>query len=42
VIVVPRAIALDVAEHAHAEHNRDKVSRRKSYDALGIKPDGTV
>jgi regulator of RNase E activity RraA len=42
VIVVPWAIALDVAEHAHAEHNRDKVSRRKSYDALGIKPDGTV
>jgi len=42
VIVVPRAIALDVARHAHAEHDRDKVSRRKHYDALGIEPDETV
>jgi regulator of RNase E activity RraA len=42
VIVVPREIALDVAEHAHAEHDRDKVTRRKSYDALGMAPDETV
>ena len=42
VIVVPRPIALDVARHAHAEHDRDKTSRRKHYDALGIAPDGTV
>jgi 4-hydroxy-4-methyl-2-oxoglutarate aldolase len=42
VIVVPREIALDVAAHARAEHDRDKVTRRKSYDALGMEPDETV
>jgi len=42
VIVVPRRIALDVAAHARAEHDRDKVTRRKSYDALGMEPDETV
>jgi 4-hydroxy-4-methyl-2-oxoglutarate aldolase len=42
VIVVPRETALDVAAHARAEHDRDKVTRRKSYDALGMEPDETV
>jgi len=42
VIVVPGKAALDVARHAHAEHDRDKVSRRKHYDALGKEPDETV
>ena len=42
VIVVPRAIALEVAKHADAEHRRDMVSRRRHYDALGMQPDETV
>jgi len=42
VIVVPRAAALEVARHAHAEHRRDMAARRKHYDALGLKPDETV
>lgn len=42
VIVVPRAAALEVAHYATAEHQRDKVTRRRAYDALGIKPDETV
>jgi 4-hydroxy-4-methyl-2-oxoglutarate aldolase len=42
VIVVPHEAALEVAHYADAEHQRDKVTRRKSYDALGIKPDETV
>ena len=42
VIVVPRAIALDVAEHAHAEHRRDKARRRDHYEALGMEFDPTV
>jgi regulator of RNase E activity RraA len=42
VIVVPRKIALDVAQHGGAERKRDMAGRRKHYDALGIKPDDTV
>lgn len=42
VIVVPRAIAMDVSGHAHAEHNRDKLARRKHYESLGREPDATV
>ena len=42
VIVVPRKFALDVARHAHAEHARDKLSRRKHYDALGMPADETI
>jgi len=42
VIVVPRAIAHEVAKHADAEHRRDMVSRRRHYDALGMQPDETV
>ena len=42
VIVVPAARALDVAHHAHAEHERDRLARRKHYEALGRRPDETV
>jgi len=42
VIVVPRKLAREVARHAHAEHKRDKESRRKKYLELGIKLDDTV
>lgn len=42
VVVVPRAIALEVSEHAHAEHNRDKLARRKHYESLGRQADETV
>lgn len=42
VIVVPRQVALEVAEHAHAEHRRDKARRRKHYEALGRAFDETV
>lgn len=42
VIVVPREIAAEVAEHARAENKRDRQARRKHYEALGIAPDHTV
>jgi regulator of RNase E activity RraA len=42
VVVVPRALALDVAKLAHEEHERDMKNRRKHYDDLGRPPDGTV
>ncbi|HUU69954.1 MAG TPA: RraA family protein [Planctomycetota bacterium] len=42
VVVVPRALALNVAEYANAEHRRDMENRRRFYDELGRKPDDTV
>jgi 4-hydroxy-4-methyl-2-oxoglutarate aldolase len=42
VIVVPRRIAIDVAEHAHAEHQRDKKRRATHYKSLGWQPDSTI
>ena len=42
VIVVPRAMAVDVARYAHQELANDKVGRRKLYEALGRKLDETV
>ena len=42
VIVVPQEIALNVAQHAHAEHERDKKSRRAIYKSLDMKPDDTL
>jgi regulator of RNase E activity RraA len=42
VIVVPGAIAEEVAAHARAEHRRDKRRRRKHYEALGMELDETV
>ena len=42
VVVVPVEYARDVARAAHEEHERDKVSRRKHYEALGWQPDETV
>ncbi len=42
VIVVPRAVAPEAARHARAEHERDKQSRRRHYEALGREPDETV
>ncbi|HUU09142.1 MAG TPA: RraA family protein [Phycisphaerae bacterium] len=42
VIVVPRGVALDVARHAHAEHDRDKAGRRQLYKDVGLELDETV
>jgi len=42
VVIVPRAVARDVAEFAAEEHARDMKNRRKHYDDLGRPPDGTV
>lgn len=42
VIVVPRAIARDVARYASEEHARDKAGRRKIYTDLGMPLDNTV
>ena len=42
VIVVPRAIAPDVARYAHRELKDDKVGRRKLYEQLGRPLDDTV
>ncbi len=42
VIVVPRAVAMEVADHARAEQQRDKKTRRSHYQALGRTPDETV
>ena len=42
VIVVPRGMAAEVAEHAHAEHQRDKKRRAAHYESLGWDLDSTV
>lgn len=42
VVVVPRRVALQVAEHAHAVLKKDKVGRRGLYEALGRPLDATV
>ncbi len=42
VIVVPRALAKDVALYAHQELRNDKVSHREKYAQLGLEPDETV
>jgi regulator of RNase E activity RraA len=42
VIVVPRKIAPDVAQYAHAEHHRDKAGRRALYKELGMNLDPSV
>jgi len=42
VIVVPRAMAVDVAKYAHQELANDKVGRRKLYEAIGMELDDTV
>ncbi len=42
VIVVPRAIAEDVATYAHQELRNDKVSRRAKYEKLSLEPDESV
>jgi 4-hydroxy-4-methyl-2-oxoglutarate aldolase len=42
VIVVPRRIAFEVADHAHRELEQDKQSRRQLYEALGMDLDETV
>lgn len=42
VIVVPRALARDVARWAAEEHTRDKTGRKKLYEELGIPLDDTV
>jgi 4-hydroxy-4-methyl-2-oxoglutarate aldolase len=42
VIVVPRQIAFEVADHAWRELDQDKRSRRQLYDALGMTLDETV
>jgi 4-hydroxy-4-methyl-2-oxoglutarate aldolase len=42
VVVVPRAMARQVANYALQELKKDKVGRRKLYEALGMKLDETV
>ncbi len=42
VIVVPRRLAVAVAEHAHRELASDKQSRRQLYEQLGMPLDDTV
>jgi regulator of RNase E activity RraA len=42
VIIVPRAIAAEVATHAHEVLRKDKAGRRALYERLGIPPDHTV
>jgi 4-hydroxy-4-methyl-2-oxoglutarate aldolase len=42
VVVVPNEYARDVAQAAMEEHERDKATRRKHYQALGWKPDDTM
>ncbi len=42
VIVVPQDIAGDVAEYAHGELAKDRASRRKMYENLGMDLDHTV
>lgn len=42
VIVVPAEAAEEVAVYARKELESDKLSRRKLYDSLGMKPDDTV
>jgi len=42
VIVVPRELAMAVAERASSMLNKDMAARRKHYDALGKAPDDTV
>lgn len=41
-IVVPRRIALEVADYAHRELTQDKQGRRRLYEALGMNLDETV
>ncbi len=42
VIVVPQEKAFDVATYARKELERDKVNRRRYYEAVGLPPDETV
>lgn len=42
VIVVPRAIAREVARYAHQELRSDKASRRSQYENLGLDLDDSV
>lgn len=42
VIVVPRAVALDVAAYAHTVIEGDKAGRRNLYKALGLPEDASV
>lgn len=42
VVVVPRAIAAEVAKYGQEEHARDKRNRKKHYEDLGRPPDDTV
>jgi regulator of RNase E activity RraA len=42
VIVVPRAVARDVAKYAHKILDEDKAGRRKLYQQLGLPEDATV
>lgn len=42
VVVVPAAVALDVAKYARKVANEDKASRRELYRQAGLEPDFTV
>ncbi len=42
IVIVPGAMAAEVAAYAHQELKKDKVGRRKLYDALGMQHDTTL
>ena len=42
VIVVPRAVAKEVAQHAHKILDADKAGRRQLYKEIGLPSDQTV
>jgi regulator of RNase E activity RraA len=42
VMVVPQAIAGEVARRAKLIQDRDRPGRREGYEALGLPPDETV
>jgi regulator of RNase E activity RraA len=42
VVVVPQAIAVEVAAYASQELRKDKAGRRRLYEALGRELDSTV
>lgn len=42
VVVVPRKVAIEVAQHAHGILKKDKAARKNLYEKLGIPLDNTV
>lgn len=42
VLVVPQAVAMEVASYAQGENRRDRAARRAHYEALGLEQDETT